>query len=415
LEPSPELYIAHLVEIFREVKRVLRKDGCLWLNLGDSYVGSGGPGSQYYNAGKYKNKFIRHENPNKKCNGLKPKDLCGIPWRLALALQADGWWLRAAPPWVKKNGMPESCSDRPTTAHEYWFLLTKRSKYFWDAEAVKVACTSGPSDIKKMIESRPRIGGKHKILEDPFSKASKATNIGQKRSVGDPSGRNLRTSDFFYDSLDELISQQLEYLAHLLNVRDNGGMLLSEDDLPLALCINTISFPGSHFATFPPKLIEPIIQVSTSEHGCCPACGAPWVRNLAKGEPLQDWKARCGADSTGAYRGKATKEFDLAGVQNASEVKARILNGMVEKITIGWQPTCRCDAGEPVPAIVLDPFMGACTTALVSRKLGRNFVGAELKQEYIEMGEKRIATECAQMNLFQTVAPLNFLQRGEAA
>lgn len=141
LEPTPELFIEHMVLLFRELRRVLRKDGTLWLNMGDSYASAptGNPGTKYtvssntiqsaYAAAKLKN----HTIPL----GLKPKDLCGIPWRLALALQQDGWYLRSDIIWSKPNPMPESVTDRPTKAHEYLFLLTKSPKYFYDSEAIR--------------------------------------------------------------------------------------------------------------------------------------------------------------------------------------------------------------------------------------------------------------------------------------
>lgn len=121
LEPAPELYVQHIVQVMQEIRRVLRNDGTVWLNMGDGYAGSSSPGS-----------------------GLKPKDLDGMPWRVALALQADGWWLRSDIIWAKPNQMPESVTDRPTTAHEYLFLLAKAADYFYDAEAIKESSVTPP-------------------------------------------------------------------------------------------------------------------------------------------------------------------------------------------------------------------------------------------------------------------------------
>jgi DNA modification methylase len=135
LEKTPEEYVSRLVDVFREVRRVLKQEGTVWLNLGDSYSastrGAGGAGKQDTNAGTQltdRRWAIAH--------GLKPKDLVGIPWRVAFALQADGWWLRSDIIWAKPNPMPESVTDRPTKAHEYLFLLAKSERYFYDAEAV---------------------------------------------------------------------------------------------------------------------------------------------------------------------------------------------------------------------------------------------------------------------------------------
>ena len=136
LEPTPELFIKHMVEIFAEVKRVLRNDGTLWLNMGDSYAAGGNNKAHtgsYGVAGSQGECLTTRGIPP----GLKPKDLCGIPWMLAFALRADGWYLRSDIIWHKPNPMPESVTDRPTKAHEYMFLLTKSAKYYYDADAIR--------------------------------------------------------------------------------------------------------------------------------------------------------------------------------------------------------------------------------------------------------------------------------------
>jgi DNA modification methylase len=144
LESTPEEYIANMVAVFREVKRVLRDDGTLWLNLGDSYNANQGSGFVAFSNGqrsaetmiKMKERKAAAVSP-KLNSGLKPKDLCMMPARVALALQADGWYLRSDIVWHKPNPMPESVTDRPTKAHEYIFLLTKSAKYYYDAEAIR--------------------------------------------------------------------------------------------------------------------------------------------------------------------------------------------------------------------------------------------------------------------------------------
>ena len=141
LEATPEEFVENMVDVFREVKRVLRNDGTLWLNLGDSYFG-GGRGDDSKLRGSHKGQgtydSMKSSKPDwNKVKGLKPKDLVGIPWRVALALQADGWYLRSDIIWNKPNPMPESVTDRPTKSHEYIFLLTKSAKYYYDAEAIK--------------------------------------------------------------------------------------------------------------------------------------------------------------------------------------------------------------------------------------------------------------------------------------
>jgi DNA modification methylase len=220
LEPTPEEYVEKMVEVFREVRRVLRDDGTLWLNLGDSYNGSGGAGGDYASGGL---KAGQPKYPGRRISALKPKDLVGIPWRVAFALQEDGWYLRSDIIWSKPNPMPESVTDRPTKSHEYVFLLTKRARYFYDADAVREAHVS--------VDQSPRKSGVGNGLN--------RTDRGVGREFfGNPAGRNRRT----------------------------------------VWEIPTQPTPEAHFATFPEALVEPCIKAGTSERGCCPACGAPWRR-----------------------------------------------------------------------------------------------------------------------------------------
>ena len=136
LEESPQQYVDQMVEVFREVWRVLKDDGTLWLNIGDSYAGSGkGPAGNL--GATHNERHMEHKHSAIVPDGLKPKDLVGIPWRLAFALQADGWYLRQDIIWHKPNPMPESVTDRCTKSHEYVFLLTKSRHYFYDHEAIK--------------------------------------------------------------------------------------------------------------------------------------------------------------------------------------------------------------------------------------------------------------------------------------
>ena len=213
LEPDPDLYVEHLVEALREVRRVLRRDGTVWLNLGDCYAGSWGNydaredrqrprASQRYRRRAYEGEDgWKDLPPAANAPGLKPKDLIMVPSRAALALQADGWWVRSRIIWAKGasfgpwsgNPMPESVRDRPSMAYEEVLLLLARSaRYFYDRTAASEPCTSGPSDQRKMREVRDRIGGKHKDLLDPLSKANAASRIGRKRAVGSGKRRNLR-------------------------------------------------------------------------------------------------------------------------------------------------------------------------------------------------------------------------------
>ena len=381
LEPTPDLYVQHLVEAFREVWRVLRADGCVFLNLGDSYASGKGtcynPGGGASSLGKERKAAGAHplNRGNKSTlaqSGLKPKDLCMIPARVALALQADGWWLRSAMPWVKKNPMPESVTDRPTTAHEYVFLLSKRQRYFYDNEAVKTSSTGQVGQAANFARTT-----KDHLIPNQEAMQHRA----DRKPTRDNGTRNRRTSDTFYESLDLRIQQQREYLAHLEHARDNGGMLTDEDGDPVALLVNTVPLKLAHFAAFPPALVEPCIKAGSSERGCCPDCGAPWERVVEKSGTLYDGNR---SDSS-MYTGQAYGEHAQSGVRGP----ARNLCGS-RSTTTGWRPTCTCNAGDPVPCRCLDPFGGAGTVALVSRQLGRDCDLIELNSEYAEMSQQRL-------------------------
>lgn len=150
LEPTPQEYVDRMVAVFREVRRVLRDDGALWLNIGDSYItqrGGGVGGNSTLNGGRHAPAEYRKAQARRRrdtaATGLRHKDLAGVPWRLAFALQADGWLLRSDIVWHKPNAMPESVTDRPTRAHEYLFLLAKRRHYHYDAAAVREPFANG--------------------------------------------------------------------------------------------------------------------------------------------------------------------------------------------------------------------------------------------------------------------------------
>jgi len=344
LEKTIDEYIARMIETFIEVKRVLRDDGTVWLNLGDSYAGSGSPGGDFRD-GKGGDSYLRPYN-RKGC-GLKPKDLCMIPARVALTLQANGWWLRSDIIWSKPNPMPESCTDRPTTAHEHLFLLSKRSRYFYDADAIREE--AGP--IKTAGENN---NCDHPHTPDP-------------RKKQDALGKNTYTG----------------FNARWADSPRAGRNKRTVWEIP------TTPYPGAHFATFPPKLVEPCILAGTSPRAC-EICGAPWKRVTAKGEPDEEWKASCGADSSGEYHGTAQKDYTTAGAENPSEVKARILEGMRKRETTGWQPTCSCDNEGKERCLVLDPFAGSGTTGEVALKHGRDYLLIELNRDYEELIRRRL-------------------------
>lgn len=228
LEATPEEYVAKMVELFREVRRVLRDDGTLWLNLGDTYAANWGyqvPDSKRCDVGN-------SMGMDAASFGLKPKDLCMIPARVALALQADGWYLRSDIIWSKPNPMPESVRDRPTKAHEYLFLLAKSEKYYYDADAI--AEPAKPSSIARLgqpnLAAQPgsdRVPGKtNGPMKACFGGRNKAAGYGTRRHSGREDEGN--------------------YIENGVNKRTVWE-------------IATQPFPEAHFATYPEKLVEPCI------------------------------------------------------------------------------------------------------------------------------------------------------------
>lgn len=359
LEPTPEQYVARMVEVFAEVRRVLRDDGTLWLNIGDSYFGSwGNYGGQNRGNGTQREIVNGSQAENPAYDGLegfrpptagkhetiKPKDLVGIPWSLAFALRADGWYLRSEIIWHKKAPMPESVTDRPTKAHEQMFLLAKSQRYFYDAvasaeSAVKGAAGSTFTNGKTGINGMGRVG--HGDRAD------------------DSENRNMRS----------------------------------------VWTLGPESYSGAHFATMPTELARRCLLAGTSENGCCSRCGTPWKRQTAKER-------------------KATRPGTGSKVNRASDDAASPYNGHSGMIvgnrdpnrhctittTTGWEPGCDCrrecdpeihNGPLMVPydrarCIVLDPFNGAGTTGLVARQLGCRYIGLELNPEYADMARARI-------------------------
>lgn len=405
-ESTPEEFVENMIAVFREVRRVLRPDGTLWLNLGDCHSNNGkwGGASSGKNAHSTEGGFSRARkgsdiDPKRKSvpgakqplrghdiEGLKPKDLVGIPWRVAFALQADGWYLRQWMPWVKRNSMPESTADRPTTTCETFFLLTKSQRYFYDGEAVKMpASPNSHARMSQNIEAQ---------IASERANGGRKTN-GNMKAVGKiaPAGTGPRNNDSFANAVYLQVGDRNRRNGDWFFDSDWQGMLTDDDGWPVAMVVNPQPFKGAHFATYPPKLVVPCILAGTSARGCCPTCGAPWERIVEKGEPNLEHQRACGGDANGQYDGQSTKDYAASGAQDASATKARILAGMTGRTTVRWEPTCTCfhlpGHVEPVPCTVLDPFLGSGTTAQVAIEHGRQAIGGELNAEYVPLIKAR--------------------------
>jgi DNA modification methylase len=294
LEQTPEEFIQKLVEVFRVVRDKLRDDGTVWLNIGDSYAaGKTGRADQqdfYFRNHGYRSKCLDTEKTRKVPAGLKPKDLIGIPWMLAFALRADGWYLRQDIIWNKPNPMPESVTDRCTKAHEYIFLLSKSKQYYYDHESIKQEITEGTvlRYVNQDTESQKgsdRVPGKtNGPMKAVLSKSgNKQRKPASERGVPEGTGKNQAGS--------------VPWEGLKANKRS-------------VWTVATQPYKEAHFATFPEKLIIDCIK-----------------------------------------------------------------------------------AGSPAGGNVLDPFMGAGTTAVVAKALGRNYGGCELNPEYMKIIDKRLRQE----------------------
>lgn len=249
LEKTPEAYVASLVNVFSEVWRVLKPDGTLWLNLGDSYAANGGAhGGRKDNQPGVgaKETHLNGSGDREKRRaptGLKVKDLIGIPWMVAFALRSAGWYLRSDIVWHKPNPMPESVTDRPTRAHEYIFLLTKSTKYYYDADAIREQAS--PALIKQVEEGYNGHATKDFASNGVQNGSAVKSRIidGARKRVDKQRGHSRR-HDGFNDRWDGLT--KAEQMALGANKRDVWS-------------VAPASFKGAHFATFPPKLIQPCI------------------------------------------------------------------------------------------------------------------------------------------------------------
>jgi len=347
LEKTPEEFVAKLIEVFREVRRVLKKTGTCWVNLGDSYAqGLGMARGQAYErhakvkSGMWKGtrlekRDIGNSGQIKSSPGLKPKDLVGMPWRVALALQADGWWLRQDIIWAKPNPMPESCKDRCTKAHEYLFLLTKAAKYYFDWAAIAEPCVEsnaarprmgqGPNTQYEQKRSDTGVGFGHGTDNETRGRDRVKRDLGQKLSEAPPEVRASASARFGRGAgwRDEQkrraqdIAGSYETLGSIQHGQSNAGTRTKRfgDDPEIrnrrsVWTIPTQAYPEAHFATFPEKLVEPCIL-----SGC------------------------------------------------------------------------------PEGSLVLDPFMGSGTVGQVAYEHRRHYVGCELNPEYVEQARKRIGRQ----------------------
>lgn len=348
LEESPQEFIEKLVQVFREVRRVLRPNGTLWLNIGDSYASQGGPQIDGTKQTVGSQQGAWSGLSRRPTNGLKPKDLMMIPARVAIALCSDGWYLRSDIVWSKPTAMPESVTDRPTKAHEYIFLLAKSERYYYDADAIR----------------------------EPL-KPKTFTTYGTKHRPQGNDSLGLVKSDNWGSTVAE---RQPKLTADGEIAGANKRTIWTVASQP---------YHEAHFATFPPKLIEPCILAGTSPKAC-EHCGAPWQRATEQGPSIK---------MSGPHP-KITAVHES--IKPLGQTSAFRTGQVTTRQTTGWKPTCTCENNTGSgKCIVLDPFAGAGTVPLVAIRHGRDWLGIELNETYITLINKRIET--VQPNLWTEV------------
>ena len=366
-EPTPQLYVSHLVSICSELKRVLRSDGTFWLNIGDSHAGSGCGPSGKNAAIQNQTERQGHEGTMQPIpSGFKRTDIFGIPFRLGIALQEAGWYWKDCIPWVKHNGMPGSYKSRPIGNLEWILILTKTPTPYYDYVAVMQRSSESYNKDKRqrgVLRQRVNPETKYDRDETQFKKqdnTGNSTYTGFNARYAENGGgdkRLLRSSDFFFQSFQ--------------------GLWLDEVNEPMALIANTTGYAGHHFASFPVKLPEMCILASTSEKGVCGKCGAPWKRVVQKESFIT--RPTFGTDDQ-------KQKLEPGNAQGLERTGGHVACNVE---TVDWQPTCACNASA-IPALVLDPFSGSSATGVACKWHNRNYIGIELNPEYCKLAEQRI-------------------------
>ena len=299
LEETPEAYIERLVAVFREVWRVLRDDGTLWVNIGDSYAGSGKGGQS--NEKRSENWQPQYGNKGK-TYGLKPKDLIGIPWMLAFALRADGWYLRQDIIWHKPSPMPESVTDRCTKAHEYIFLLSKSARYYFNNEAIREPCS--PANVhdflaRKTLDNKSNGAGSYEDARPDLCRSRDA----------------YMPDDFMRNKRDvwELKQNPRPFAKKGNNDRNDTGNIYVDNGYRQkrnVWAVATKPYSGAHFAVFPPDLIRPCIRAGSRQGGIVldPFIGSGTTAEVA----IEECRGCIGIELNPEYAEMARKRMNQA-------------------------------------------------------------------------------------------------------
>jgi len=400
LEPTPELFISHLIEILEAIKRVLRKDGVVFWNLDDTRQGGGmGHSSQsaeefiaaYPKQGSLKAMTTPEERATlsglrRKHPIIKAKDLCLIPERFLIRAQEAGWYVRSKIIWAASNPMPESATDRPTDAYQLIYMLTKSPRYWYDQEAVR----------EQHSRDWWNEGWANRQGFNPKAEADLEHSLGHSRGGKkkwsesySPSGRNLRnvfcfpTQGFFLQMCAKCkrIYEPEQYRRLPTEGKSHSvyaywGQDGRELEVPLAkkVCSCGSSEFLSHFATYPEELVRRCLLAGCPPY-VCPKCGRAWVRILEHKLMVI----------------KRSSRREAMGEDGRTQASGTILEPASAE-TLGWKASCSCNLpqSECVPGVVLDPFMGSGTTCVVAKKMGRRSIGIDLSEDYIKMAKYRL-------------------------
>lgn len=348
-EKTPGEYVDRLVEVFGELRRVLHPTGSLWLNLGDTYASDKkGRASKPGPALQGRPNVESHQKPWRAA-GLKKGDLVGVPWMVAFALRDAGWRLLSENIWAKPNGMPESVRSRPGRAHEQVFQLGVGKRTYYDVVAVRKPAQPSTRADKRCPQRLKRDSQKLREAEAKYGEGVSAAR---------------RMAQCGFGSRDE---------ANLRSV----------------WTLNVARSKQKHFAVMPVELAKRCVLAGTSARGVCPHCGTPWNRLVERHRvPLRPGKNT-------KVNGKG--DGDLATAEALGWTTPQVIGNrdpqrhvtVVE--TVGWAAGCKCEAHEPVPAVVVDPFAGAGTSLVAAVELGRRAVGCDLYDRYADIARERAA------------------------
>lgn len=385
LEPTVQMFVDNVVLVFREIRRVLRRDGTCFMNMGDSYNSGTSSGRNPTSTGKHG--YWQNPAINRRINveTLAPKNLLLMPHRVTIALQDDGWIVRNDIVWEKSQCMPESVRDRCTRSHEYVFHLTKSDRYYWDAEAIKEPASEdtharyarGRSADHKYADGGP--GNQTISRSFEHMVVDKQAQLGKRTYTGfnerwnqkiagvhpkaAPAGSGIKQNESFNAAVKDVVSMRNKRTVWRLG---------------------TAAFSEAHYATFNPDLVHPCVLAGTSAYGCCVACGAPYTRIL---KPSERYAKYLGKGFHDHGNDDAQGMMQSRGENRQNKMRDETGNHCAEYETQGWQPGCTCNAAI-VPCVVLDPFFGSGTVGMVCEQLNRRWIGLDLG--YQEMQGRRV-------------------------